>query len=83
MHVGRIPNATRVLGDGQDEYHSLPVRDEILPCPAPLGLVRAMRSSWQPTPAEIEAIVAGAPIHLVVLGTAHPPVMLEVGDIPE
>lgn len=82
MQVGRIENATRVMGSSQEEYRGLPIRDEVITCPEPLGMVRAMRSAWFPTPAELEALAAGAPVYLVVLGTAHPPVMLEVGEAP-
>lgn len=82
MHPGRIPSATRVMGEHQDEYGNLPIRDEVIECEG-IGPRSAMRSSWQPTPAEIAAINAGAPIHLVILGTAHPPVMLGVGDAPD
>ena len=41
-----------------------------------------MVSSWQPTPAEADAIARGAPIYLTVLGAGHPPVMLTVGVAP-
>jgi hypothetical protein len=41
-----------------------------------------MVTAWLPTPEEIAKIVAGAPVHLRVLGEVHPPVMLDVGDPP-
>lgn len=41
-----------------------------------------MSSVWFPTPEELEAIAAGAPVKLYVLGTGHPPVMLGVGEVP-
>lgn len=75
MNINPIDGATRVLGVSQG-YRGLPVRDEI----ATHG--PQMVSSWQPTPAELELIAAGAPILLTLLGTAHPPVMLEVGLPP-
>lgn len=74
-----IPNAiegtTRRLGKSQG-YIGLCIRDVMHP-QGP-----AMVSSWQPTPAEVERIAAGAPILLMILGTAHPPVILEAGEIP-
>lgn len=74
-----IPNAiegtTRRIGKSQG-YIGLCIRD-IETSHGP-----AMVSSWQPTPAEVERIAAGAPILLMVLGTGHPPVNLEAGDIP-
>lgn len=79
MQAGRIESATRVMGSGQAEYTGLPIRDEVIDCGAPLGEVPAMRSAWLPTPSEIAAINAGASVHLVILGTVHPPVMVTVG----
>jgi hypothetical protein len=75
MLINAIEGATRRIGKSQG-YNGLPLRDEI----GHFG--PQMVSSWQPTPAEIAAIVAGAPIHLTVLGSAHPPVLLAVGEIP-
>lgn len=40
------------------------------------------QSAWEPTPAEIAAINAGAKIVLSVVG-GQPPVMLYVEDLPE
>lgn len=40
-------------------------------------------TAWLPTPREIEAIVMGAPVHVRILGTQHPPIMVEVGEVPE
>lgn len=82
MLVGRIEGATRVMGERQAEYHGLPIRDERMDVPG-VGDCPAMRSAWFPTPAEMERLLSGAPIYLVVLGVGHPPVTLEVGDPPE
>lgn len=75
-----IPNAiegtTRRIGKSQG-YIGLCIRDVTYPDGTP-----AMVSSWQPTPAEVARIQQGAPILLMILGTAHPPVMLEAGEIP-
>lgn len=81
MQIGRIEGATRVLGKSQG-YLGLPIRDVVVEC-AVNGPCRAMETAWLPTPAEIEAIVAGAPVILRVLGVGHPPVMLEVGTPPD
>jgi hypothetical protein len=77
MIINAIEGATRRIGKSQG-YKGLPLRDEVCPHNGP-----QMVSSWQPTPAEVAAIAAGAPIYLTVLGTAHPPVMLDVGKVPE
>lgn len=40
-------------------------------------------SRWEPSPAERLAIAAGAPVWLVVMGAAHPPVELTAGPDSE
>lgn len=82
MQIGRIEGTTRVLGQSQG-YLGLPVRDELIECEVDGPLTPAMTTAWLPTQEEIDAIAAGAPILLRVLGTAHPPVMLMVGQAPE
>lgn len=76
MMINAIDGTTRRIGKAQG-YLGLPLRDEI----GDFG--PQMVSSWQPTPAEVIAIAAGAPIYLTVLGSGHPPVMLAVGALPE
>jgi hypothetical protein len=84
MHIGRITGATHNLGAPKDwdpakdgTCDALPIRAE----PHGEDLLR-MYSAWMPTPEEIALIAAGAPIHLMVLGSFHPPVMLTVGNPP-
>lgn len=71
------PSTTRRIGKSQG-YLGLSVTDTQLQDGSPV-----MVTSWQPTPAEQKLICAGAPIYLWVLGSAHPPVMLTVGEVPE
>ncbi|SDC29826.1 hypothetical protein SAMN05444678_102232 [Sphingomonas sp. YR710] len=81
MIIARIAGCTRVLGapagwtpETSGPCLGLPIRDEVngdLPC---------MVSAWEPTPAELRAILSGAKIMLRIVGTGHPPVMLYVGD---
>lgn len=82
MIIARIPGATRVLGKSQG-YLGLPIRDELIeegvnglgtPC---------MVTAWQPTPEEVERLINGASVHVRILGTVHPPVMVDVGEPPE
>lgn len=80
MMIGRISGATRILGQSQG-YLGLPIRDENeivngdhTPC---------MTTAWEPTPDELVRLNAGASVYLRVLGVAHPPVTIEVGEIPE
>lgn len=78
MLIQRIAGATRVLGQSQG-YLGLPVRDEILQP----GDIPCMVTAWEPSPEELERLNSGAPVYLRVMGVAHPPVKIEVGDAPE
>lgn len=82
MLVGRIKGATRVIGRSQG-YLGLPIRDEAIDCPVNGGGTPSMVTAWFPTPRELEALNAGAPVHVRLLGTAHPPIMVEVGEAPD
>jgi hypothetical protein len=86
MIVALIENWTKVLGapagwtpETGGECLGLPIREQMN------GDVPAMISEWRLTTDEVAAIVAGAPLHLSVLGTAHPPVSISVagqaGDV--
>jgi hypothetical protein len=83
MFVARVEGCTRALGAPQgwnpetDGYCGmLPIRDELR------DAMPIMTSAWEPTPAELEALRAGAKVLLRVVGTAHPPVMVYVGEVP-
>lgn len=81
MLIGRITGATRVLGKRQG-YFGLPVRDEIADEKVNGPGTPVMVTAWEPTPEEIAKIVAGASIEVRILGTAHPPMMVGVGEPP-
>lgn len=83
MRIGRIDNATRVLGAPLDwdvtKYGpcgSLPIRDE------KTAQGSLMWSAWFLAEDEIAALVAGAPLYLGVVGDIHPPVCMNVGPVP-
>lgn len=82
MEIGRIRGCTRVLGKSQG-YYGLPIRDVLLNDTVSGPATPAMQTVWMPTPDELAALIAGAPIMLTILGTGHPPVMLSIGDLPE
>lgn len=82
MIIGHIEGATRVLGKSQG-YIGLPLRDIAVNCKVGGEGTPAMQTAWFPTPEEIEAIIAGAPVVLTILGTQHPPVMIETGRVPD
>ena len=81
MQIGRIEGCTRVIGKSQG-YLGLPLRDIVIDDTVNGPQTAAMETAWLPTPDEIAAINAGAPIILRVLGTGHPPVMLYTGKVP-
>lgn len=71
-----------MIGKSQG-YLGLPLRDELINCTVDGEGTPAMVTAWLPTPEELALLNAGASVHLRVLGTAHPPVMIEVGSVPE
>lgn len=77
MIAKMIANCTRILGKSQG-YLGLPVLDTKLPDGTP-----CMVTMWEPTPAELAALNAGASVQLCILGNAHPPVSVDVGPVPE
>lgn len=81
MQIGHIEGATRVLGKSQG-YLGLPLRDEVINCTVGGEGTPAMITAWHPTPAELAALNAGAAIHVRLIGTAHPPIMVEVAPVP-
>lgn len=82
MIVARIEGCTRVLGKTQG-FIGLPIRDQEVQDTGTQEVYPAMMSAWEPTPAELAALNAGAKIVLTIIGQAHPPVALTVGPIPE
>lgn len=84
MLIARIEGATRNLGapagwdrDKDGRCLGLPIRDDESDGGLPL-----MTSAWTPTPEELARLNAGASIHLTIVGRAHPPVAVEVGQSP-
>lgn len=82
MEIGRIQGCTRVIGRAQG-YYGLPLRDIVINDSVTGPETPAMETAWLPTPEEIAALHAGAPLILRVVGSGHPPVMLYVGEVPE
>lgn len=81
MEIGRIQGCTRVIGRSQG-YYGLPLRDIIINDTVTGPETPAMETAWLPTPEELAALNAGAPIILRVVGTGHPPVMIYTDDVP-
>lgn len=69
-----IENATRRIGKSQG-YKGLAVLDAVTADGEPV-----MLTAWEPTPAELARLNKGAPVYLWVMGIAHPPVKVEVGE---
>lgn len=82
MEIGRVTGCTRVLGKAQG-YYGLPIRDDVMNDSVTGPGTPVMVTAWFPTLDELVAINAGAPVHLMIVGSAHPPVMMSVGEIPE
>ncbi|MBB3937685.1 hypothetical protein [Aureimonas phyllosphaerae] len=78
----RIEGETRCIGRSQG-YLGLSIRDVTIDCAVNGPETPAMITAWEPTPAELARLNAGASVHLRILGTGHPPVMLEVGPTPD
>jgi hypothetical protein len=81
MQIGMIEGHTRIIGKEQG-YLGLPIRQILVDCPVNGPGTPAIETAWIPTPDEIAAIAAGAPIILRILGMSHPPVMIYVGEVP-
>jgi hypothetical protein len=76
----RIEGASRVIGKSQG-YIGLSIRDVTINCTVNGDATPCMETAWEPTPYELERLNAGASVILRVLGTAHPPVMVEVAIV--
>ena len=62
----------------RDDVSPLPVTHVIDPSDGTCWHI----SYWRPTPQEIEQLANGATVALFVMGSAHPPVALEVETTP-
>lgn len=81
MQAMLIEGATRLLGENQDEFHGLPIRDKIETFAYGDGSGRkfsanGMTSQWKPSPEELTCLLNGGSVYLRILGTEHPGVML-------
>lgn len=81
MQIGRISNATRVLGKSQG-YIGLPVLDASVPGKDGTS-IRCMSSAWLPNTDEILALNLGAPLIVKLLTKEHPPISVDVGEVPD
>jgi hypothetical protein len=81
MEIGEVKGATRTVGEGQG-CRGLPIRDEPFNCAVNGPGTPSMVTAWLPGPEELAALNRGAPIHVRILGSAPPPMLVEVGEIP-
>lgn len=71
------PKRTVIAGK-QQGYLGLAINYDLTPCGHPI-----MRTAWRPTPVELAAINAGAPIVVEILGSPPiQPMMLTIGAVP-
>ena len=71
----RIKGYTREIAKSQPEYSTLCIRDVVMKTDHD---VHIMQSSWELTPGELALLNAGGYIILSIMGTVHPPVLLQV-----
>ena len=77
MDAERIEGHTRLLATEQRQYRPLYIRDQVE------GGINYMTSQWRPDAEDIAKIVMGAPLLLSLAGNGHPPVLIQVGPVPE
>jgi hypothetical protein len=82
MIIAHIEGATRICGKAQG-YLGLPLRDEVIDDKVNGEGTPAMVTAWTPTPEELAALNAGACVHVRILGSVPPPMMVLVGPAPE
>lgn len=83
MKIVEFKGQTQVLGPPPDfnrpgalvECGALPIRVELL------DGMPTMTSCWKPSPAEIDALAAGACITLTVFSNRHPPVAVGIEHV--
>jgi hypothetical protein len=80
MIIAMIEDHTRVCGESQG-YQPLPIRDEKVATEH--GTVPVMVTAWTPTPAELQALNNGASVHVRILGSMPPPMLVGVGPLPK
>ena len=80
MIVAHVEGATRIIGKAQG-FIGLPIRDEIVD-ERTIGPHPTMVTAWTPTPEELEALMAGANVHVRLFGQHHPPIIVFVGAEP-
>lgn len=80
MIIAMIERATRICGKSQG-FLGLPIRDEMVDDKAG-GICNSMITAWTPTPEELERLKAGANVHVRILGTMPPPMLVDVGEVP-
>lgn len=84
--LSKFPGAkgtAAMLLDLSETIPLLPLRDERQNNRVDGPDTPVMVTAWQPTPDELDALNKGAMIHVELLGTQHPPIMVKVGPLPE
>ena len=72
----KIEGFTRKLGERQEEFITLAIRD------VPHNGENLMMSLWEPTPAELKMLNEGGSIRLTIMGMVHPAVSLDTQPAP-
>lgn len=83
MQIRMIERATDVIG-GSQGYLGLPIRRELMNCTVNGNGTPCALSAWEPMPAELERLNAGASVIVrLLVTTRHPPIMVFAGDRPD
>lgn len=82
MEIKRIEGATKTYGAPEDwkedetgKCYGLPVLEGVH------AGMPVMISAWEPSPYELQQLIAGETIKLWIYGTSHPVVSLSVGPV--
>lgn len=73
-----ILGTTRRLAEDQEEYQTLPIRDE-----TQADGSNTMVSEWRLTEEQLTTLQKGGSLYLGISGMVHPPVILAVGKSSE
>ena len=93
MLPARISGATRRIAEDQDEYQAISIRDSDydgkgLLWSAPIreekyAGANVMWSAWEPSPAELQALILGGTVRLGIMGDVHPPILITAALPPK
>lgn len=82
MNHAIITGYTDKIGEKQG-YKPLFVRRTPIVDPTSKAPTQLQETAWTPSPHELAQLNAGGSVIVKLLSTGHPPIKVEVGDVPE